>query len=276
MSERKLDFVIVGSMKSGTSSLSYHLGNHAQVCIPRNEMHFFDKDERYRKGRDWYLRTIYRNATARTRIAGEKTPTYSYQPNVAERMNRDFPDIKLVWVLRNPIDRAYSNYLHAYKDGFDLLSFEEAVEREPERIEKNIFHGYLERSKYAPQIERFLRYYPRTAMYVMIFEDFIADPTSELERLFAFLGITSEGFTFVDEPRNKTTIPWSPRLQYAYRQRFGKGAGFEILKWLNTRGKKAGYDKIKPETRAQLVPHFEASTKELETLLDRNLDVWRR
>lgn len=275
MDKKKLDFIIVGSMKAGTSSLSFHLLNHKHVCIPKKEMHFFDNNQKYLKGREWYLKKIYKNYTDSTKITGEKTPTYSYQENVAERIHKNFPDIKLVWMFRNPIDRAYSNYLHSFKEGFDLLSFKEAIDQEPQRAKKNIFHGYLERSKYFIQVERFLKFYPKESMHFMIFENFIANPDEELKKLFNFLGISSEGFKFVNEPRNKTIIPWSPRLQYLYRQAFGKNLGFELLKKLNRFMKKPGYVKLDSETRKSLIQYFDEHNLKLEKLLNKNLDIWK-
>ncbi len=99
------DFLIVGTMKSGTSSLRHYLSQHPQIAIPAREIHFFDRDDTYARGPAWYLGRLARDRTANTTIVGEKTPTYSYDPKVPARIHRDFPGVKLVWIFRNPVDR---------------------------------------------------------------------------------------------------------------------------------------------------------------------------
>ena len=154
-------FIIVGSMKSGSSSLQFHLNNHEKINLPEREIHFFNLEENYSKGNDWYQKVLNNNIKKDATLIGEKTPTYSFQENVAERIAKDYPNTKIIWVFRNPTDRAYSNYLHALKRGDDALSFKSAIEAESDRIKKSIWHGYKSRSIYKNQIQRFLEFFSK-------------------------------------------------------------------------------------------------------------------
>jgi hypothetical protein len=274
MKKNKPDFIIVGAMKAGTSSLRYQLGNHSKISIPTDEVHFFNNDSNYNKGLDWYIDRLCFNFTENTVLIGEKTPTYCYQPNVAKRIHGIFPDVKLIWIFREPVSRAYSNYMHAYQGGFDRLSFEEAIKREPDRIRKNIFFGYMERSRYALQVERFLELFPKEQMHFMLFEQFIADTQGELLRLFDFLGISEDGFTFREEVIHKTVFPRWPLSMWVIRQLFGKNTLHKVAAKLNTSGKEPGYPKMDPDFRASLKTRFLDDNEKLATLIDKELDIW--
>ena len=113
-------FLIVGGMKAGTSSLAQILNQHPKIFIPNQELHYFNKDENYFKGYDFYNKNFKAGV-----LNGEKTPTYSFQENCAERIYKYNKDFKLIWILRNPTDRAISNYYHAFlkdKEKHSMLS----------------------------------------------------------------------------------------------------------------------------------------------------------
>lgn len=110
----QVDFIIVGAMKSGTSSLAFHLSNHPDIYMPESEVHFFNDDEAYEKGYQHYLNQF---EYLQNKIVGEKTPTYSYLKKCPERIYDFNANVKLIWIFRNPVDRAYSNYWHAVKRG---------------------------------------------------------------------------------------------------------------------------------------------------------------
>ena len=157
----KMDFIIVGAMKCGTTSLGFHLQRHPQVCIPNGEVHFFENEKNFQKGMGWYENRIRRFEGPQTVVRGEKTAAYTYHPDVPGRIHAAFPETKLVWILREPVARAHSNYIHAFRTGSVRGSFEEAVEKEAERMKRSIYFGYLERSRYAPQVERYLELFSR-------------------------------------------------------------------------------------------------------------------
>jgi hypothetical protein len=207
------DFLIVGTMKSGTSSLADYLKTNRQIHIPRRELHYFNKDKNYNKGPSWYSTalTVGLNDVNEynTVLVGEKTPTYSYQENCVERIYRTIPNAKLIWIFRDPVKRSFSNYLHSWKKGVEHLTFRQCVSREQERIKENIFKGYVERSKYSIQVERYLSLFNISQMHFLLFEDLLRSPFEELNKIADFLGVPR----FEELPQvhsNRTLMPFSP------------------------------------------------------------------
>jgi hypothetical protein len=202
------DFLVVGAQRAGTTSLYQYLVAHPQVGAPyRKEVHFFDLH--FARGVGWYrahfpLRAR-RAAFARSGkrfLCGEASPYYLYHPAVAERVARTLPDARLLAILRNPVDRAFSHYHHERERGRETLSFEEALEREPERLagetervaaggssEAHRVFSYLARGRYAEQLQPWLARFPRDRLLVLGSEAFYADPRGAMARVFAFLGL---------------------------------------------------------------------------------------
>jgi hypothetical protein len=272
----KPDFIVVGAMKSGTTSLGFHLRNHRKVCFPRDELHFFDNEEHFSKGVAWYLKQFGRDFDDETFVMGEKTPTYSYHSDAPRRIHGLFPDVKLVWVFRNPVDRAYSNYLHALCNGGDNLGFEEAIDSESERIRDNIFFGYVERGRYYKQLERYLEYFSRDQMYFVLFEEFVSDAPKELSGLFEFIGLTDEGFEYVDETKNKTVIPRWPNSVWFARRHFGRGSIWRFVKRVNVWNKEPGYPELSRRVRERLMETYRDDNQRLEESIGKDLSVWEQ
>jgi len=128
------------------------------------EVHFFCWDFIFNKGRIWYEKHF--DSCRNYKVVGEATPYYMYVPEVPERIYNMIPEAKLIFLLRDPVERAYSHYWHEVKTGWETLSFEEAIDIEDIRISKSeLFknhYSYLDRGKYAVQIERFLKFFPKS------------------------------------------------------------------------------------------------------------------
>jgi len=122
------NFLIVGAQKAGTSSMVIYLSEHPDVSVPLNEIHFFDIDERYKKGLKWYEKH-FKKWNGQKAI-GEKTPIYMYLEKVPARIAKDLPNIKLIFMLRNPTDRAWSNYWMRVRKGREFLSFREVLDKQ--------------------------------------------------------------------------------------------------------------------------------------------------
>ncbi|MCK5157664.1 MAG: sulfotransferase domain-containing protein [Candidatus Heimdallarchaeota archaeon] len=271
---RKLEFIIVGAMKAGTSSLAFQLKNNSQVFIPLKEIHFFDNDENYSKGVEWY-ENIFKNCSPDS-IIGEKTPTYSYSEKVPQRIYEYNPEIKLVWILRNPVDRAYSNYLHAVISGREKLSFKKAIKSESKRIKQDIFKGYLKRSIYIEQIERYLKFFDIKNMYFLLFEEFVLNPVETMRKLYTFLEVPFNNYQYIDEIRNITLIPRIPRLYRKTREVFGEDSLiYRGVQYIAIKGKKPGYRKLSQELRSELNEYFYAYNEKLKDLTGLNIEVWK-
>lgn len=192
------DFLIIGAARCGTTSLCENLKCHPQIYLPvslRPEPHFFLKDHEYRKGLAYYSSKYFKDVPEDV-LAGEKSVSYIYQPYVAERIKTHLPDVKLICMLRNPIDRAYSSYQFTRANGLEDLPFDQAIRSEAERIAEppSHFHAevqpfaYIDRGRYHQQLERYLAVFPAGQLHVAILEDLCRDPENQLRKILEFLG----------------------------------------------------------------------------------------
>lgn len=193
--------MIVGAMKGGTSSLHNYLTQHPGVIAPlRKEVHYFDV--RFDEGEHWYRANFGRVGEPGLNL--DSSPYYLLHPLAPQRAHALVPQAKLIVLLRDPVRRAYSHYWHERDKKRETLSFEEAIAAEPARLgddEQRLAHGeigqsrahqhfsYLARGRYAEQLERWWRYYPRERMLVLRFEDLARDPMAVLDRTLDFLGL---------------------------------------------------------------------------------------
>jgi hypothetical protein len=203
-SKNKPTFLIIGAQKCGTTSLFYYLSQHPQLNLPEiKEIHFFDLA--YESGIEWYYRSFPKNPFLHYKLTGEASPYYLFHPLVPERVFKHLPKIKIIVLLRNPVDRAYSQYNHQRKLGNELIqSFEEAIINEESRIseeeeklnlgilnESLAFrrYSYLKRGHYSVQIERWLQFFPMSQMLFIKSEDFFENPKIVLYEVYDFLKI---------------------------------------------------------------------------------------
>lgn len=266
-------FLIVGAMKSGTTKLTYLLGEAPDVFIPPREIHFFDDDESYRAGTEDYRQSF--GGWSGEKEIGENTPTYAYLPEVPKRIGQTLPDVKLIWILREPVKRAYSNYWHAVKRGVEPLGFEEAVRQEPQRLrEGQIWKGYLKRSRYPEQVERYLEYFDKEQMHFCLFEEMVEDPMTTLEDVSEFLGVSPPHESADQTPRNPTHIPHSRWIEYHARNIFGNSIIYRSISRLNRRSSQ-GYPPLDSTLEKELTDRFRESNRELSQLTGLSLDRWR-
>jgi len=198
------DFIIIGAQRSGTTSLYNYLAAHPHI-LPAlmKEVHFFDLA--FHKGLSWY-RANFPLAPAKKgqprMITGEASAYYIFHPHVPSRIATIFPSIKLILLLRNPVDRAYSHYQHEVKLGIEHLSFEEAIEQESARLtgdlEKLIrdetyssfnhrHFSYLSRGRYIDQLKHWTRIFPKEQILMIKSEEFFESPQKSLSKVMNFL-----------------------------------------------------------------------------------------
>lgn len=214
------DALVIGAQRSGTSSIYKYLGAHPQV-VPssRKETEYFSTS--FHEGEAWYRahfplearRVLQDRLTNRRLLTFEATPDYLLDPRAAPRAAELLPSVRIIALLRNPVDRAFSHYHHSRRLGFESLDFAQAIAAEPRRLageyermlEDPTYqarslrrYSYVERGHYAAQLTRWLNVFPRDALLVLRFEDLIAEPASVLTRIEDFLGI--EGW----QPRSFT------------------------------------------------------------------------
>lgn len=195
------DFIIVGAQKSGTTELFRYIKDHPLVVNKRGEIHFFDLQ--FSKGLGWYKQQFPKRPSPEYKI-GDKSPYYLFHPLVPKRVAKMFPNVKILMILRNPTDRAYSQYWHNVRRKREKISFEGVVKAEPQRLEGelekilknpkyNSFHyqhsSYLARGIYVDQVKRWLSYFPKEQIMILSSKDLRNDPNGTMARVFEFLGL---------------------------------------------------------------------------------------
>ena len=252
------DFVIIGAQKSGTTSLYDFVIKHPAIAsASTKEVEYFSMWHKH--GDLWYrsnfptslLRYYFYKKTKQKLLSGEASPNYLFYPTVPSRMKAILPDIKLIVILRNPVDRAYSHYNHKVRQNNEMLSFEKAIELEEERCagEKERLikdpdfvpnhyrhHSYLARGVYADQLENWFRHYSKKQFLILTTEDFSKNLQRTLDQIFDFLDVT----------------PFQ----------------VENLKNLNV----GNYKTMNKDTRKFLIEYFKPHNEKLSKLLQHNFD----
>jgi Sulfotransferase domain len=205
------DFLLIGAQRAGTTSLYHYLVQHPQVlgAVADKEVHFFDL--RYREGLDAYRASFPTRSTVRRASrddapvrVGEATPYYLFHPAVPARVAEDLPDVRLLAVLRDPVERAWSHHRHEVALGYETLSFEDALDREDERLEGEAqrllddptatsfahqHHGYVARGRYLEQLARWWTVLPKERLLLLRSEDLHADPGPTFDAICEHLAI---------------------------------------------------------------------------------------
>lgn len=192
----KIDFLVIGAQKSGTTTLFKYMHHHPQLYLPaQKETNFFAIEDGPSKGLPWYLQTYFAGADERKRW-GEVCPSYMGYSVAPERIHAMCPDAKLVAILRNPVDRAYSHYRMAVRRGMESRTFRQTVEdlrgRHGGPPETKVWDDapfVLEFSRYGRSLERYLRHFHREQMLILFQEDLASRPEALLATLLSFLEV---------------------------------------------------------------------------------------
>ena len=272
------NFLVIGAQRAGTSLLHQILLAQPEVYVPvqRKEVHYFDRY--FERGPDWYESYFpAADATARYRAVGEITPDYLAIAEVPARIHALLPDCRLIAILRNPIDRAYSWYQYARRTRNDSRDFERFVREEPAALGAGLYHRHL---------HRYLALFPREALLVLVYEELVRDPASELGRLARFLGIG----TIRPDPDllgrriNPSELPRFRRA-FALARRAGGVLARHDLNWPVRVAKRLGVRRwfgsgaaaatLSSAERERLAAFYADDLRALSTLLQRDFDIWR-
>lgn len=177
-------FIIIGAMKAGTTSLYHYIASHPDIVRSAvKETDFFMSDETFSKGLDWY-QSLFAGCG---RMAFEASPNYTKRdlfPGVPSRMHAVIPDVKLIYVLRDPITRVVSHYVHNYAHGRESRSFADAI-RDPSS-------NYIQTSKYFYQIQAYLEFYGRDALLLVESERLRDETAAVVQDIYEFLGLPAK------------------------------------------------------------------------------------
>ena len=256
------DYLIMGAHRCGTTSLHRYLLGHQcveQTLLGVKGMHYFSSHSH--RSWAWYRAHFPTRASrekamrdeGRRLVVGESSPYYLFHPLAPARIAERLPDVKLIVLLRDPVERAYSHYQHMRFEGLErCITFEEALAREPERLDGEVdkiltvpgyesfhhrHHAYVTRGIYADQIGTLYSLFPQERLLVL---DFLADPTGGLQTVLSFLGLG----------------PFDAPIEL---ERHNAGS----------------YERMRPPTRARLVEFFAPHNRRLYDLLGTDLG-WSR
>jgi hypothetical protein len=248
-------FLIIGAQKSATRWLRLNLAEHPEVYAPTFEVSFFNHPTRYKRGADWYRAAF--DGWAGEPIVGEATPGYMmwhHKPRaVARRIHRVVPDVRLFAILRNPVDRAYSAFIHHMRRGripqdADFLEHVRSIPPEKDRL------GLITGGWYAASLRPYVRRF-RDQLHVFLQDDAVDAPARLYGEALRHIGVGDGSFvpTELDEVRFSRKAPKTSR--YA--------------------DKKAGKRELSHEERAELFQWFERDVASLEKMIGRDLSAWR-
>jgi len=176
------NLIVIGTQKGGTSSLHYYLSLHPEIYMCREkELDFFIAQRNWERGVEWYKK----NFVGEAKIYGESSPNYTDYPRydqVPKRMHSIVPETKLVYILRDPIKRIISHYMHWYSAGLENRSLSDALRK----IESS---RYTRRCLYYMQLEQYLNYFAKSNIFIMTSEDLYDDTQKIMQKLFIFLEV---------------------------------------------------------------------------------------
>lgn len=260
-------------MKSGTTTLVDLLNRHQEISIPERELYFFSFRKNFDKGVHWYARQMAKH-TSRRRVLGEKCASYGYAVGAASRIKQTIPSAKLVWILRNPVLRTYSNYIHNLRNGLETLSFRDALGREASGNASNTYLRYMQRSCYSQEIQRFLGLFPLDQIHVLLLEELLNAPLDVLGRLFGFLGLNIHGYEYASTHSNPGRSAKLPRVVRIASECFGYGSTVHLaVRRLCTAGG-GPYPPMLADERSYLIDFFAERNAELASVLGRDLSIW--
>ena len=294
------DFLIIGAAKAGTTALYEVLCQHPQIGMsPIKEPNFFALEGEtlsYATGTTskGYLEECitdlgcYQNqfrAYQPGMVLGEASPLYLYSPKAPEKIHHYLPKAKIIVILRDPVERAFSNFLHHIREGIEpVSSFEEALELEEKRREANWWWGfsYVKAGFYYTQLKRYSKRFPAQQIRVYLYEDFLQDPTRLVCNILKFLEVDSTFTPNLSERYNVSGIPRNQALwqfltqTHPLKEPFKQLVPPELRKRINQRAKNRLLQKpsLSSATRTRLVEVFRPEVFKLQDMLQRDLSHW--
>ena len=221
MVEKKPNFIIIGAMKAATTSLYTYIKQHPDIFMTKvKEPMFFNnfnqntdfkvlgnKSKKVNSLLDYFsMFSSVKNESA----IGEASPAYIYNENAPHLIKEHLPDVKIIAILRQPTDRAYSNFLHTKRaDRENVNSFEQAIKIEKERISDNwspLYH-YIQKGFYSVQLKRYYNLFPKENIKVYLFEDVVKTPKETLKDIFKFLNVDENIEIDVSKKSNVSGTP---------------------------------------------------------------------
>ena len=266
------DFVIIGATKAATTWLTTNLRAHPQVFMPSPELHYFSRW--FDRGEDWYRAQLA--GAGDGQLLGEKSASYLPHPETPQRLHRLLPHAKLLVQLRNPVERAYSDYCMHYRRG--EVSRDLARYLDPERTP---IPRLLEDGFYHRHLMRFLGVFPVEQIKILLYDDIRQRPGEIFREVCGYLGIddavapqmvarrVKDKETPVVPPRARRLLAPLKALVEPYRTTRAFAAAHSLI------ARQLRYPPLTPELRQKLEAHYADDIRRLAGLLGRDLSIWR-
>ena len=216
-----LDFILAGAQKSGTTALHYFLSKHPDITMgDKQEIHFFDNEEIFAGQVDYELLHKHFPSVRPSTVAGECTPIYIYWKPAMERIWKYNTKIKLLIILRNPVDRALAHWNMQRFKGREPLDFLDAVKEETKRTQETAplqsrRFSYVDRGFYAEQLERVFKFFPREQVKIVKFEEFRDKKSETLNAIFRFLGVEP---LVLSRDKDRNVVPYEREMTQKERK----------------------------------------------------------
>lgn len=266
-----IDFVIIGAAKSATTWLQTQLQADSGVYMPDPELHYFSRE--YSRGQDWYFSQFDKEKLNRT--IGEKSNSYLYEPDSAQRLHHDLPHVKLIAQLRNPVERAYSSYCMRFRRGEVGADIENYLDP---TLGENL--KYLISGKFASHLQTYIDLFGRDKLLILFFEGVALDPEAQMSKVRAHLGLPSPQISLGgrEKVKDKKSPTVSPRLRKSLAwlkpivRPLRGTAGFEALRGMVTQ--EIQYPELTDDLRNRLNEYYYPSIEALEQISGQSLDHW--
>ena len=292
------NFIILGAAKSGTTALYHYLKQHPQIYLsPVKETEFFafeGEELNFQGPKDMPRLSIttledYQaqfDGVERETAIGEASPVYLYSSKASARIKHYLPDAKLIVILRNPVERAYSQFLMLVRDNREpLRDFMQAVDEEETRITQNWAWGwhYVRVGLYYQQLKRYFENYQQKQIKVYLYEELKSNPDKVLKDIFDFLEVD---VTFIPNTSVKHNVSGIPQNQLIHSWLYEKNLIKKVIKpFLPEKLRKEIFIKLKKkqklhkpeltrEIRQQLLPFFQEDILKLQELIGKDLSSW--
>jgi len=301
------NFIIIGAAKAGTTALYENLKKHPEVFMTEmKEPNFFSLEngsltwlegtvgkgyaENFIYNFDDYL-DLFNDADGKVAI-GEASPVYLYDPGASVSIYENFPNMKIIVILRNPAERAFSNFVHHLRINAETAkNFEKALKLEDERIRKNWWWGfhYKQTGYYFSQLKKYFDLFPKEQIKVVIYDDWLHQPRDTFKEILGFLGVKQD---FIPNLNKKYKV--SSLVKYSTVEKIIKTTDktVKLIRYFFPKGKRekvkrniagltnkiSDFNRYKPslnqDTKSKLIKEYMDDIKKLESLTEKDLSNW--
>ncbi len=285
----KVDFFIVGAPKAGTTSLYHYLNEHLEIEMSSQKEPDYFSDEALKRQGMYYGKNRIDNlekyhglfTNKDVKLRGEASVSYLFYDDVPQKIKEYNSKAKIIIMLRNPIDRAFSHYLMDYRLGLVSDSFDSIIKKKLKHKNANLFfQQYIKLSEYSQQVSRYLEVFDKEKIMFIDYEDFKNDVSAVVDKAYLFLGVNNDFQPNLKKKHNTYTMPKNSIIRFIYsfvsfRKFLTNIVPKSIVKWIrNLLFKSDKKPALSNDTRKFLASYFKDDVEKLSALLNKNFSKW--